>query len=80
MHGTIANALRLTFDGTVFFFAFIMLPEPKTSPIKGLWQYSWGVFVGGIVLFQNLFGITIGDPLLLALLGANLVRFLFDSV
>ncbi len=69
------SALRLTFDGTVFLFAFIMLPEPKTAPITGKWRYIWGIFMGLLVLVQNLFGIAVTDPLLLALLVANVFAF-----
>ncbi len=74
-HGTVASAIRLTIDGTVFLFAFVMLPEPKTAPFQGAW--AWGALVGLLVLVQNLLGYRVGDPLLLALLVANLYGFLF---
>ncbi len=76
-YGTAQSALRLTIDGTVFLFAFVMLPEPKTVPATGAWKWGWGVLVGLLVLVQNLLGIGVGDPLLLALLVANLYGFLF---
>ncbi len=76
-HGTVASAIRLTIDGAVFLFAFVMLPEPKTAPIQGAWAWGWGVLVGLLVFIQNLLGIGVGDPLLLALLVANLYSFLY---
>lgn len=76
-HGTVVSAMRLTIDGTVFLFAFVMLPEPKTAPIRGVWVWGWGVLVGLLVFIQSLLGIGAGDPLLLALLAANLCGFLF---
>ncbi len=75
--GTVASVLRLTIDGTVFLFAFVMLPEPKTAPIRGVWVWGWGVLVGLFVFIQSFLGIGAGDPLLLALLAANLCGFLF---
>ncbi len=71
-----ATSLRLTIDGTVFLFAFVMLPEPKTSPVQGKWSLGWGILVGFLVLAQSFFGITLADPLLLALLVANTIGFI----
>lgn len=71
------SAVRLTLDGTVFVFSFIMLTEPITSMGKGIWRYGWGLLVGVIVAVETLSGFPWGDPLLNALLGANLVSFLF---
>lgn len=67
--------LRLTVDGTVFFFAFVMLPEPMTSASYGLWRYGWGVLVGLLVFFQSFLRVSIADPLLLSLLVANCMWF-----
>lgn len=75
IHGTVASATQLTIDGTVFLFAFIMLPEPKTTPIQGAWR--WGMLVGVFVFAQNFFGIAAVDPLLVALLISNLYGFFF---
>ncbi len=77
-------AFPFTIDGTVFLFAFIMLPEPITSLGGNWWGYGWGVLVGGIMLILTfLFNITI-DPFLSALLLADLVggakRFLWSNV
>lgn len=70
------SAWRLTLDGTVFLFAFVMLPEIKTSPAKGYWQYSWGILVGALVYLQSLLKFSFVDPLLFALLIANAVGFI----
>ncbi len=67
------SALRLTFDGTVFLFAWVMLPEPITSPARGNWHYLWGLLVGVLVFGQNLLGWSWSDPLLIALLVANVM-------
>lgn len=79
-HGTVASAIRLTIDGTVFLFAFVMLPEPKTAPMQGTWRWGWGVLVGVLVSAQNFFGIATVDQLLVALLVANLYTFLYKEV
>lgn len=67
---------RLAFDGTVFLFAFVLLTEPKTSSIAGKWRWGWGILVGLLVFIQSLFGIAIADPLLFALLTANIIRYI----
>lgn len=67
------SALRLTFDGTVFLFAWVMLPEPVTSPSRGNWCYLWGLLVGLLVFGQTLLGWSWSDPLLMALLVANAI-------
>lgn len=71
------SAFRLTVDGTVFLFAFIMLDEPITSPSGKIWRYGWGILVGLLVALQSFFPIGALDPLLLALLTANLIGFFF---
>ncbi len=73
-------AWQLTLDGTVILFAFIMLPEPATSLARGAWQYSWGLLVALIVFGQSRFGVTLTDPLLLALLVSNIVRFVIREL
>lgn len=63
------------FDGTVFLFTFIMLPEPITSFAIGKWKYVFGPLVA-------VFAIALGriqalpDVFLPALLLGNLVGFL----
>lgn len=71
------RSVVLTIDGTVFLFACIMLPEPTTSVGGGLWTYAWGLLVGGLVALQIAFPVLNVDPLLLALLGANLIGYTF---
>lgn len=80
LYGSAQSAIRLTIDGTVFLFAFVMLPEPKTAPMQGKWQWGWGVLVGSLVFAQNMLRIAVGDPLLLALLVANLYSFLYKRL
>lgn len=62
-------------DGTVFLFAFIMLPEPITSPAQGKWKYGFGLL---IALFASVFGrlTFLPDVFLPALLLGNLIGFL----
>lgn len=66
-----------TFDGTLFLFAWIMLPEPMTSVGVGIWEYLMPVIVVGLVIIETKFRIFITDPILLALLIANALGFLF---
>ncbi|KKW11334.1 MAG: RnfD [Microgenomates group bacterium GW2011_GWC1_49_7] len=73
----ITRSLLLTFDGTVFLFAFVMLPEPVTSVSGKMWRYAWGVMAGSFVAMQNFFPVLTIDPLLLSLLSANLIGFFF---
>ncbi len=71
----ITRSLPLIIDGTVFLFAFVMLPEPVTSYSGKFWRYGWGALVGGFVAIQTLVPIVNADPLLTALLAANLVGY-----
>ncbi len=68
-------AIRLTLDGTVLLFAFVMIPEPMTSVLFGVWRYAWGILVGLLVFGESLIHISWVDPLLLALLVANAIGF-----
>lgn len=79
-YGSIESALRLTLDGTVFLFALVMLPEPRTAPIAGAWWWGWGALVGLLVVAQSLFRIQDLDPLLVALLVANLYSAFYKGV
>lgn len=67
---------RLTFDGTVFLFAFVMLPEPLTSLGRKNWQFAWGILVGLLIYLQNVFRLFLADPLLVGLLFTNLIGFI----
>ncbi|MBI3385428.1 RnfABCDGE type electron transport complex subunit D [Candidatus Gottesmanbacteria bacterium] len=65
------NILPLLLDSSLFLFAFVMLPEPQTAPLKGFWTYSWGpLVVVNIFLLSHLSGF-VWDPLLSALVLAN---------
>lgn len=70
--GGIGRIAPLVLDGTTFQFAFIMLSEPMTSPASGWWRYTWGPLIVLLVVIQQKF-ISISDPLLVALLGANVL-------
>ena len=74
------SALKLTFDPTVFLFAWIMLTEPITAPNRGFWRYGWGVFVAILVIGQQVFSVSWSDPLLTALLVANGFGFFLTRV
>lgn len=66
------------FDGTVMFFALVMLPEPMTSPAESKKQVLYGVFVAILTfVIGNFAGSLTIDPLLSSLLLANIIfRFL----
>lgn len=66
-------ALSLTLDGTVFLFAFVMLPEPMTSVISGFWKYGFALAVLGVLIISILINFTLVDPLLFALLVTNFI-------
>lgn len=66
-------AFSLTFDGTVFLFAFIMLTEPMTSNIAGFWKYGFSLAVLGVMIINYFLRLNIGDPLLFSLLITNLI-------
>lgn len=66
-------ALSLTIDGTVIFFAFIMLTEPMTSSISGFWKWAFGLIVLAGIILCYLLKISFTDPLLLSLLMTNLL-------
>lgn len=66
------EAITLTFDGTVLFFSFIMLPEPMTSNTSGRWHYGFSFIVLGVLIATSLMEFTFADLLLFALLMANL--------
>lgn len=78
-----SSFLPLVFDGTVFLFVFVMLPEPITSPAVGKWKYTFGPLVlllaVGLGLLGRL-GIVLPDVFLPALLLGNLVGFLAKRI
>lgn len=69
----IKPAMSLTIDGTVIFFAFIMLTEPMTSSISGFWKWGFGLVVLAGVIISYLLKFSFTDPLLLSLLMINLL-------
>lgn len=71
--GKTDSLFNLVVDGTVFFFAFIMLPEPMTSPNRGWGRFLWGPMVVGSTLLFQLAKISVGDSFLFPLLTANLI-------
>ena len=77
LYSTPAASLGLTLDGTVFLFAFVMLPEPMTSLLFGGWRYGWGIFVGLLIFLLNFIHVPLTDPFLVPLLVANAIGFFF---
>ncbi len=73
------NAVSTTlFDPTILFFAFVMLPEPMTSPVNIKRQFLYGVLVAVIVriLTLPLFSqVPFPDILIPALLIGNMVLY-----
>lgn len=63
-------------DPTIALFAFIMLPEPQTSPIKGSFRYTFGILVGVLLVIYSVFLPRLPtDSLLISLITANVVGF-----
>ena len=71
--GKTNSLFNLVVDGTVFFFAFIMLPEPMTSPNRNVWRFLWGPMVVGFMFLFQLAKVPVGDAFLVPLLLANLI-------
>lgn len=79
--GDILNFTKLYFlDGTLILFAFVMLPEPITSPASGKFKYFYGVLVAAIAILIGLANIKLSDVVdevfLTSLLLTNLISFL----
>ena len=76
-------AFPSTIDGTVFLFAFVMLPETVTSVSGGMWTYGWGILVGILMLMLSFILKVTFDPLLSALLIADAIggvkRFVWNN-
>ena len=69
-------AVTRLIDPTIFLFALVMIPEPKTSPMIYPWRSWHGIVVAiGLIGLLELFKTAL-DPLLLALLLGNLVAVL----
>lgn len=72
--GTVAGLPGLLLDGTLFFFATVMLIEPVTTAYQPVWIRPWfGAAVGALAVLFSLPGVPtrIPDPLLAALLVGN---------
>lgn len=66
--------LALLMDPALFLFAWVMLPEYKTSPIIGIWRYIFGLFIAAIwLVLIDVVGIIRPDPLLVSLLVGDLM-------
>ena len=70
-----AAAFLVLFNGTLFLFAFIMLPEPITSNASGKWKYLFGPLVAVLTIIVGKIGV-LPDAFLPALLLGNLIAFL----
>lgn len=71
--GAVGGILPLVFDGTTFLFAFVMLPEPMTSPNRDWWKFIWGPLIIGIMFVYQRLLPSFTDPFLLSLLSANFI-------
>lgn len=67
----------LAFDPTVMFFAFVMLPEPMTTPSKTQFQILFGVIVALLARFMNFSWLP--DVFVPALLAGNLLFFKYKK-
>lgn len=68
------------FDPTILFFAFVMLPEPMTSPVKIPRQIMYGVFIAlaaNLLTLPIFSSVVFPDILIVGLLIGNLVFFKF---
>lgn len=68
------DALKTLFDGSVFLFALVMLPEPITSPGWGYFKYVFGAMVAILAIVIPKF-LLVSDNFLAALLLGNLIGF-----
>ncbi|MEX0621788.1 MAG: RnfABCDGE type electron transport complex subunit D [Candidatus Woykebacteria bacterium] len=71
-------SISIISDPTVALFTFVMLPEPQTSPIRNYFRYLFGVLVAlSLVFYSALVPKLQTDLLLISLLTANLLAFIF---
>lgn len=73
---TVTNLINIFLLGTILFFTFVMLVEPKTSPIFKLHQIQLGAIVAIILFSTDFLPFTLYAPLIITLLVANLIQFL----
>lgn len=69
------ESIRILTDPSVLLFAFVMLPEPITSPATGLFKYGFGAGVAMLAIVLSYTKI-LGEVFLPALLAGNLIGFL----
>jgi Na+-translocating ferredoxin:NAD+ oxidoreductase RnfD subunit len=78
---SLQNAVVTILNPGTFFYAFLMLVEPMTSPVKKSKQILYGVTVAaltiGLIHSQKIAGISFFDVSLTALLLGNLLFFKF---
>ena len=63
-------------ESPIFFFAFIMLTEPQTSPNKGNFQLIYAVLVAALFYIWGFLPVTIYYPLELSILFGNIFSYL----
>lgn len=77
--GNLLEVIQAFTAGAFWFFAFVMLPEPITSPHKKLSRLVYATVVAGLPVVFNLLPLPIpGDLFLLSLLLGNLLGFALD--
>lgn len=77
--GDPASSLLSPLDATTIFFALVMLPEPQSSPVTGVWKYGFGLLVGIILILLGQYRDLALDPLLVSLLAADLLSFVVNK-
>lgn len=79
--GTLTDKLETLFNPGTFFYSFVMLVEPMTSPMKKTSQIPYGIFVAAtstlLVYLSTITTLPIYDASIIALLMGNLVFFKF---
>lgn len=73
--GSVGDLRTLLFDGTLFFFATVMLVEPMTTAYQPAWlRTAFGAGVAALTLLFSFFGSALPtpDPFLVSLLLGNL--------
>lgn len=78
---TLIDKLETLFNPGTFFYSFVMLVEPMTSPMNKKSQIPYGIFVAAtsalLVYLSNITTLPIYDASIIALLLGNLIFFKF---
>lgn len=78
---TLQDKLETLFNPGTFFYSFIMLAEPMTSPMNKKFQIPYGIFVGSVsallVYLSTATTLPVYDASIIALLLGNLIFFKF---